>query len=424
VSFDAFVAKRYLRAKRKQAFIGFIAVVTLIGITVGVMALNLALAIHNGMREAFMESLVGKTGKLYLLSASNQGFDEDQLALMRETIAEDDRIHVMALMNHQVAFVLSDGVTRPVFTFLKGVEPRAELQGDSEFTRLDQGDLLGLEVLERAAPDPWSASVPGIALGFELARKLGVSVGDRVRVFLPRLTNGGLVQRQPGLKTVLFSVVAVFKTGQSEKDENNALIHLDAYQRFLQQTEVEVVQLFLRSSAQMEEIKDDYGRRWPGMVRVLDMRDLNQGLLRALALEKWGTSLIVGLIILIAALNMVSALTMLVMEKHRDIGIMRALGANRRHIAAIFLRQGMTLSVRGTLSGTFLGVCLAWVADHYRWIRMDYEVYEVLSFLPFKVHASEVVLVALGSLLISLVASWYPARQAARMNPSEALRYE
>ena len=420
--FDAFVANRYLRAKRKQSFIGVISLITLIGITLGVAALNIALSIHNGMRQAFVTSLIGDTGNLYVLANSlvDYGWRPDEVRELNEVIAEVPGVRAVSMMRQEPGVLVSKR-RRLTYCKLYGILPESHLQAAPSLRKLESGSL---SLLEGRGEN----QRPGVVLGKDLAENLGVRVGDELRLMVPRLSSPGLGVQRGGLrlKEMKVEVVGRFKTGNSQFDETDAYLLLDDLLMLLNTTEIQTILVSFDDLDAMEAGKADLlaDPELLPSAAVMDLRDLNQGLLRALGLEKLATTSVISLFILIVALNMVSALTMLVMEKHRDIGIMKAFGTPRAMILRVFLRQGMTLSFYGTVLGTVLGVGLAILADRTRLISLDNNVYEVLSYLPFKVNPAEVVLVAVGSLVISFLTSIYPARQAAAMDPVEALAYE
>ena len=420
MKFESFVAGRYLKAKRKQAFIGVISLITFLGIVLGVMALNLALSIHNGMQDAFISSLVGKTGQFYVLPnrMEENAFSDDDLSELERVFKSLPYYERFSILHSEPAMLVA-GKDRMFFGYLKGIDPEVEKEMSSPVNDLVSGSLSSLQSGSQDLK-----TRPGIILGYDMARKLGLSDDDVVRVFFPRISSPGLGSSKPELKSRKFRVVGIFKSGKSEHDTYNAFVHMDELKRVLNIKGVGIVQVKLKDSHAMDASIEDLQKHLPTWARIIDMREVNAKLLKALALEKWGTTLIVSLIILIAGLNMISALIMMVMEKHRDIGIMRAMGASRRQTIGIFLRQGMTLAVRGTVAGTILGVTLAEIADRFKLIRVDNEVYEVLSYLPFQVHFIEVVLVAAISLLIAFLAALYPAYQAGSLDPVEALKYE
>lgn len=425
VKFASFVARRYLRAKRKQAFIGVISIITLVGITLGVAALNISLAVHNGMRHAFLQSLVGDTGQLFITtrSAENRDFTRQEQSKILNLVKEMPSVAAVSLQRQEYC-LLTSTEKRSVPAQIKGVIPDDDLLASGHLQQLVAGDARGLNQGLSGEVGPHHR--PGIVLGYDLAAKLGLRPGDPVRVTFPRLSSPSLTLSQVRLKQRQFEVVGIFRTGSSELDGFHAYVHLEVLFEMFQTTTVHSIQVRLKSLTQLDRAKADLrtNPHLPDTARVLDLRDLNQGLLHALTLEKWGSTLIISLIIMIAALNMVSALIMLVMEKHRDIGILKALGASRRMLMSIFVRQGLYLSWVGTLLGTLLGVTLSLWADSTQILKLDREVYEVLNYLPFEVHAMEVLGVALGSIAISLLSTLYPSYQAASLDPVEALRYE
>jgi len=419
-SFDRFVAGRYLRAKRKQAFIGVISIITLLGITLGTAALNVALSIHNGMRRAFVENLVGSTGQLYVLAGglAGGGFEREDVRDIFAALENIPKVEAHSIMRQDNAVIISKR-RQLSYARLNGVIPEEHLKASRTLRNLELGDAMALERRPAGAP-------PGIVLGVDLAANLGVAVGDEVRIGLPRLSSPGLTRMGLRLREAKCEVVGLFRTGNSQFDEIDAYLRLEDVMQMLNTSQIQAVMVSFASIGDMERGKRLLAEEadLPVGATVLDLRDLNRNLLRALELEKMATTLVISLFILVVALNMISALTMLVMEKHRDIGIMKSFGAPKRLIQRIFIRQGMTLSAWGTLLGSILGVGAALILDSTQLIKLDNSVYEVLNYVPFDVKAGEVALVALGSLLVSFLTSVYPARQAASLDPVEALKYD
>lgn len=422
MKFDVFIANRYLRAKRKQAFIGVISLITLLGITFGVAALNIALSIHNGMRDAFMRSLVGESGQLYIVGSRHAGlgFNQSDMTRISEVITTTPGVLAFSMMREEPGVLFSQA-KRMQYANLKGIVPSEHLKADDLLQEMEHGSL---DTLENRAAD----ARPGLVLGFDLARNLGVTVGSELRVVVPRLASPGLSMRTNGLrmKEMKCEVVGIFRTGSSQFDTTDAYLLLDDLLLLLNSKEISSVLVSFASLQQMDIAKLQLANdpRLPVHAAVVDFRDLNQKLFQALQLEKLATTSVISLFVLIVALNMISALIMMVMEKHRDIGIMKSFGTPRKTIRRIFIRQGMTLSIWGTLFGTLLGVTVAYVADRTQLIKMDNAVYEVLNYLPFQIHWYEVLLVAGGSLLLSYLSALYPAAQAAKLDPVEALKYD
>lgn len=421
MKFDRFVAGRYLKAKRKQAFIGTISLITLLGITLGTAALNIALSIHNGMRRAFVQSLVGETGRLYVLAGGiSGGFDAGDVSAVGRLLEQVEGVHAVSLVHHEPGIVISQR-RRISYAKFNGVVPDEHEKADDVFRQMVEGSP---ELLKRRGEQ----DLPGVIIGADMARDIGVRFGDEVRIAVARLASPGLSTGRRGLKLkeMKCRVAGIFKTGNSQYDTTDAYLFLDDLLMLVNTAEVGSVLVSFESIEAMEKGKAvlQGNPGLPEYAQVYDLRDLNQNLLKALKLEKLATTSVITLFILIVALNMISALTMLVMEKHRDIGIMKTFGASRNDILKIFIRQGMTLAVRGTVLGTLVGVGMALVADRFRLIRLDNSVYEVLDYLPFEVRPLEVMFVALGSLLLSFLASIYPARQASALNPVEALKFD
>lgn len=420
MSFDAFVAKRYLLAKRKQAFIVVISIITLLGITVGVAALNLALAVQNGWQKAFLKSLVGETGELYLVAAGgrNRGFTTDDVRKIEGELEKLDGVEAFSVAREQEAALFPQRGSMG-FGKIFGIIPASHAKVSNSLANMIEGDPYDLD---HRPPN----ARPGIILGKDLADSMQLRVGDHVMVGLPMLSSPGLSRGDIRFKRIKYELVGLFQTGNSQIDSLEAYVLLDTLLLALNTTKVQTVHVRFKDLESMDSAKMDLiaSRNLPGRTLVVDLRDFNEGLFAALKMEKMVTAFIFGLIVIVVALNMISTLVMLVMEKHRDIGIMKAFGTPKGVILRIFIRQGMILSLLGTLLGTALGWGLAVFADRTQLIKLDNSVYEVLSYLPFEVNAMDMVFVGLGSLLVSFFSTLYPAMQAAWLDPVEALKYD
>lgn len=420
MSFDGFVAKRYLLAKRKQAFIVVISIITLLGITVGVAALNLALAVQNGWQQAFLKSLIGDTGELYLVAGGGKdsGFSTADIGKIETTLGKVEGIAATSMAREEYAALFS---SRKSMGYCKvhGILPDEHRKVSNSLANMIEGDPSDLELRP-------PGSRPGIILGKDLAQSMGLRVGDQIMLGLPRVSSPGISSRDIRIKRIKYEVVGLFQTGNSQIDRQEAYVLLDTLLLALNTSKVQVVHVRFNDLDAMDRGKEQLigSLDLPPRTLVVDLRDFNQGLFEALKMEKMVTAFIFGLIVIVVALNMISTLVMLVMEKHRDIGIMKAFGASKKTILRIFIRQGMILSALGTFLGSILGLVLALVADRTQLIKLDNSVYEVLSYLPFEVHAPDMIFVALGSLLVSFFSTLYPAWQAAWLDPVEALKYD
>jgi lipoprotein-releasing system permease protein len=416
--FELFVAFRYLKAKRKQTMVSVISAISVLGITAGVMALVVALALSTGFREDIQGKIVGATSHINLLN-----LDGTPLLRYETLIAKLRRVeHVTgsapAILNQ--VFVASS--SRNQGAVLKGVDPAREKEISDFFSHIVEGDanalsgrLVSPDVDEPPPPD-------NIIIGKEMSRALGARIGSTLRVFFPmgRMTPLGMTASE---KT--FKVAAIFESGLWDYDSNWAYVSLGASRRLFS---------FPPESASFLQFKTDEIEGVQSIAEALRQKagtgyttttwiELNKQLFSALKLEKIALFVTIGLIVFVASLNIVTTLIMMVLEKQGDIAILTAMGANSRTIMHVFMLQGLVIGLIGTLIGALLGTALCWVLDKYRLIRLQAEVYSI-PYVPFHVHPGDVALVCCTALAISFLATIYPARSASRLNPVEVLRYE
>src|ERR1700761_7514784 len=410
--FELFIAARYLRARRRQAVVGVITAISVIGVAAGVASLILALAITNGMRRDLQERLLGSTAHVELMRTLGDGMRD-----WRPLLAKlKQQPHVSAVAPGLYGQVLISRGARSGGALIKGILPQDELRVGNLLQAVKQGSYAELNPVVSAGPEP-----PPIVLGNELALTLGAGVGDTVLVTSPQgeLTPLGLVPRYER-----FRVAGIFNSGFYQYDSAYAFMRLaDAQHLFSEPDLISVLSFKLDDLYRAPEVaKDLEFAAGPGY-QATTWIDQNRELFRALKLEQVVTFIILALIVVIAALNILIALTMMVMEKSRDIAVLMSFGVSSAQVRRIFLLQGLLISVIGTVLGLILGYTGSLLGAHYRFISLDPSVYSI-SYLPFAPSFSDGLIVLAVSLGLSLLATLYPSHTAASILPAEALRYE
>jgi lipoprotein-releasing system permease protein len=402
-SFEWFVARRYLTARRKQAFISLISAVSIAGVGVGVMALVIALALMTGVQGELRDRIVGSTAHVYVYGT------------FPDVTAELGRLRAMPGVRGAAPAILGPGLitssratSAPVQ--LKGIDPALEPSVTEITAAMRSGSLSALA----EGPDRDFS----VVLGRGLANTLGVEVGDSVIVMTPEgvLSPMGMFPRRRS-----FRVAGIFEFGFYEFDVAYGLVSLAAAEDLLRRDGPDLIQIRLVNMDDAPRLKATLQDRLGASYQVEDWTQLNSSLYSALWLEKVAISLTIGLIVMVAALNIVASLVLLVMEKSRDIAILRTMGAPARAIRRIFIYQGLTIGLVGTSLGTVLGLVVCRIADRYRLIKLPADVYQI-TYLPFRVQPLDVAVVVVSAVAVCFLATIYPSRQAGRLDPAEALR--
>src|SRR4051812_12682708 len=402
--FEFQIALRYLLAKRKQAFISVITFISTLGVTVGVMALVIALALMTGLQQELRDRIVGSNPHIYVWNT--RGIDDYH--------AEADALRTVPHVLGAAPAVMGQGLlsaseTQPVQ--IKGIDPVLEQQVTNLRAAITSGSIEALNTPE--------GELPGILLGKDLAAKVGVNTGDSVSLTMGvTLTPAGLLPRTRRLK-----VVGLFSLGLLEFDSTFGYLSLDVAKHLLGKDKVDLIQLRVDDIFAAPRIAQSIPQRLGTQYVTQDWADMNKSLFSALGLEKIAISMTIGLIVMVAALNIVASLILLVMEKHRDIAILKTMGASARSITTIFMLQGLIIGIVGTAVGASLGFGVSRVLDRYELIRVPVDVYQ-MSYMPFRVLPLDFALVVIGAILVCFVATLYPSRQAAKLDPVQALRYE
>jgi lipoprotein-releasing system permease protein len=431
--FELFIAARYLRARRRQAgarghaVVGLITVISIVGVAAGVASLIVALAITNGMRRDLQERLVGATAHVDLMRTVGDGIRTWRPLMAR--LAQQP--HVTAVAPGLYGQVLISRGARSGGALIKGIVPEDELKVGNLLQSIQQGSAAELapshpahddEAVMNGPPEVSSPDfVPPIVIGNELAETLGAGVGDTLLLTSPQgeMTPLGLVPRYQR-----FRVVGIFASGFYQYDSSYAFLRLADAQRLFSEPDLISVLSFriddlYRAQQVGHELEEAAG---PGF-QATNWMEQNRELFRALKLEQVVTFIVLALIVVVAALNILIALTMMVMEKTRDIAVMMSFGVSAAQVRRIFLLQGLLISLLGTVLGLAGGYAASLVGSHYRFIHLDASVYSI-DYLPFAPQLTDALLVAAVSLGVSLLATLYPSSSAAGVLPAEALRYE
>jgi lipoprotein-releasing system permease protein len=405
--FELQIALRYLLAKRRQVFISVISLVSTIGVTVGVMALVIALAIMTGLQQELRDRILGAMAHVYVWKTS--GIDDHRAEV--ERLAQIPG--VLAAAPAVIGKALIASQRGDMFITIKGIEPVFEREVTEVAGAMTGGSL---DAITPADPD----ALPGIVIGHDLAGSIGAFVGDPVTLITPQgpLTPMGMMPRQRR-----FQVVGTFRLGFLEFDSAYGFVSLENAARLTSQPLVDHMELRVADVYDAPRIADAITRTLGSAYVTQDWSDMNQSLYSALYLEKIAMGIGIGLIVAVAALNIVASLILLVMEKTRDIAILKTMGASSRSVMLIFLTQGLVIGIVGTIAGASLGAGVAQLLDRYQVIKIPGDVYQV-TYLPFRVLPFDLFSIVVGAIIVCFFATLYPSRQAAKLDPAQALRYE
>jgi lipoprotein-releasing system permease protein len=404
--FELQVALRYLLAKRRQVFISVISLVSTLGVTVGVMALVIALALMTGLQGELKARILGSSAHVFVYKPAgitDYRAEVDKLRGVPGVIGAAPAVIGKAMISG-----LSDN-----FVEVKGIDASMEAGVTDLASSMVEGSLAGLTPANDEA-------LPGIVIGKDLATDIGVKIGDTVRLLTPSgtLSPMGVMPRQRR-----FTVVGLFRMGLYQVDSLAAFVDLERGMLLTGTERVEHIELKVADVYDAPRIADRIDEEFGKDYVTQDWTDVNQQLYSALMLEKIGMGIGIGLIVAVAALNIVASLILLVMEKTRDIAILKTMGASSKSITLIFFLQGAIIGVIGTIVGAAAGATASYFLDRYRLISIPSDVYQV-SYLPFTLVPADLAAVVVGAVVVCFVATLYPSRQAARLDPAQALRYE
>jgi len=408
--FERFIAKRYLRAKRKQVVISVITAISVIGVAAGVMALVIALAINNGFRTTLERNLLGLTAHVSIqekeVGDGIEGWEllSGQLARLPHIKSVSPALYDVGLLSTPIN---GDGISVKGIAIAKG----APVPDTLVHLKAGSVDALGAQEGEK----------PGIILGVRLAEKLGAVVGKPVTL---TIRDAHITPYGPRPGSVTLRVAGIFESGFLQSDASIAFMELSQMQKIYSLGDVvNSIEIYVDDVDAAPQVAASAEPLIGPKLAATTWQEQNRQLLNALKMERVVTVVTIGLIQVVAALNILIALVMMVMEKHRDIAILMSMGARTSQIRKIFVWEGAMIGAVGTVIGLTLGYTICFFADKYRWLTLDEQVYSI-SFVPFTTRWVDGVWIAAAAMAVSLIATLYPARSATKIVPVESLRYE
>jgi len=415
VPYELFIALRYLRAKRKQVLISVITFIAVAAVAAGVAALIVVLAMMTGFREEFQTKILSGTAHLNLLRKDGRNIEN-----YAELIERLNRLpHIRAASPTLYEQVLIQGTKVSSGAILKGVDMTAPREANEVFQFTSEGNAANL-----ATPDidaETGTPIDQIVVGQELARTVGLKIGDVATVISPQghLTPIGISPRYRS-----FKVAGIFASGLADYDATWAYLSLDAAKRLSGSEDVvQLIQIKVDRVDDVKEIGREVLAAMGNDYTVQDWQELNAPIYTALSYEKLLSGIALLIVIGIAALNIITVLIMIVMEKQRDIAVLKSMGATNRSVLWLFMLQGLMIGVVGLIIGVVIGAGFCYFANAKRWIKLPAGAY-ALDYLPFHLHLSDILIVATVTLAISFLSTLYPSWNAARTNLVEGLRYE
>jgi len=416
MNYELFIGLRYLRARRSETFISLITVISVLGVMIGVMTLNVVMAVMTGFEETLRDRLLGINAHIALVKSGDQLRDYEQLL---ERVQKENGVAAAAPTIYGQVMLTSG--PRVSGVFVRGVDPdRVNRVVDIE-KYVKEGSLQELKKPQAIQVEDRTVLLPGVILGVRLANQLGVFRGSPLQVVSP-LGSPTAIGVIPKVRR--FVVVGIFDSGMSEIDSTLVYMSLGDAQKFFEIGDaVTNIEIRVQDVYQAKTVADSIQRKLGFPYLTEDWSRLWPNLFSALKLEKTVYFLVLLLMVLIGAFNIISTLIMVVMEKRKDIAILQSMGATRAGIRKIFLIKGCVIGVVGTALGVLFGLAICLLIQKYRFIELPKDVF-LISTVPVRIYWSNFLLVGFASLGVCLLASIYPARQAAKLDPVEIIRYE